>query len=45
MFGDYPAGGGWRFWAFIARTIVLGLVGLALMFRVMGRSPGGGGFA
>ncbi len=42
MFGDYPAGGGWRFWAFMAGTIVLGLVGLALMFAIIGHGQGGG---
>ncbi len=36
MFGDYPAGGGWRFWVFMAGIIALGLVGLALMFAVGG---------
>lgn len=42
MFGDYPARGGWRFWAFMIGIVILGLVGLALMFAIIGHSPEGG---
>jgi hypothetical protein len=33
MLGGYPTRG-WRMWAFVARIVIVGLIGLALMLFI-----------
>ncbi len=39
VLGDYPTQG-WRFWAFMAPVVALGIIGLAVMFTVTGGTGG-----